>query len=393
MKIPFPEDSYLKQVEVDNGEVNLNFEKRKKVALLFVSLNDRYWPYLAQVLGDCRKNFLPHHHVDYFVWTDYGQEGKDKVNAALKDLENGLKDPQKHDQYANAILQTFSQVLRLHGHFQPEKIKQIMTVLNQNGLIYKTEGPKAWIESQRPLTDIDLNLFNEMARDVLNTSFSMMDRALEGTTITETGAAEWPAPTLMRYHLFLDKAEQLKEYDYVFYMDADMRVVDKVSDEILGDGLTAAPHPGYYLAPNLIPPYEPNPESEAFIPRLGFYQDEGGKKRFIPFYAAGGFQGGVAEEFISAMTIMKKKIDKDFGVNYVPIWNDESIWNRFLFDYQKDGGKITFLNPSYVYPDSLIENYYVPKVWGKNFPPKIITLTKPFTLSMQAAEELKNITG
>lgn len=393
MKVPFPNNSYLKNVEVNDGEVQLNFGEKKKVALLFISLNDRYWPYLSQVIGDCRKNFLPHHNVDYFVWTDYGEESKDKILKALSDLQKGLKEPEKTQEFATAILQTFSQVLRLHNLFQPKEVKQIIDILQQNGLVYKTEGPKAWIESQRQLTDVDFNLFNEMSKQILKNSFKMMDSALAGTTVIETEAVEWPAPTLMRYHLFLDKKEELKDYDYIFYMDADMRVVEKISDEIMGEGLTAAPHPGYYLKPNLIPPYEPNPDSEAYIPRLGEIREENGKKRFYPFYAAGGFQGGNAVEFIDAMERMKHMIDKDFDRNYTPIWNDESIWNKYLFTYQQRKFPITFLDVSYVYPDSLIKEYYEPQVWGKSFTPKIITLTKPFTLSMQAADELREITG
>ena len=85
---------------------------------------------------------------------------------------------------------------------------------------------------------------------------------------------------------------------------------------------------------------------------------------------------------------MKSKIDKDFNINYIPIWNDETVWNKYLWEYQSQGGKILFLDPSYVYPDSLIQEYYVSKVWGRNFDAKIITLTKPFTLSMEGAQEI-----
>ncbi|HVX00468.1 MAG TPA: hypothetical protein VHA52_08555, partial [Candidatus Babeliaceae bacterium] len=76
--------------------------------------------------------------------------------------------------------------------------------------------------------------------------------------------------------------------------------------------------------------------------------------------------------------------------NYTAIWNDESHWNKYLWEYQKGGGDITFLDPSYVYPDSLIKEYYVP-LWGREYQPKIITLTKPFSVSPQGASELKKL--
>ena len=79
-----------------------------------------------------------------------------------------------------------------------------------------------------------------------------------GATIFKEASVEWPYPTLMRYHMFLKQEEYLKQFDYVFYLDLDMRVVNVVGDEILGSGLTAAPHPGYYVSRKVIPPYETN---------------------------------------------------------------------------------------------------------------------------------------
>jgi len=291
MKVKIPKDKYISKIEVNESDISVGFSRKKKVALLFVNINERYWPYLKQVIEDCRNNFLPHHNVDYFVWSD------------------------------------------------------------------------------------------------------MPENYVEGVTLIPVEPIEWPAPTLMRYHLFLQKEEELKEYDYVFYLDADMRVVQKISDEILGESLTAAPHPGYVTKSNFIPPYEPNKDSEAYIDRLGFIgKDEKGNTRFIPFYAAGGFQGGKAKPFIKAMQVMKQRIDKDFDRNYTAIWNDESHWNRYLWDFQKKGGHITFLDVSYVYPDSLINEYYIP-LWGKAYEPKIITLTKPFTLSKEAGAQLRETLG
>lgn len=210
-----------------------------------------------------------------------------------------------------------------------------------------------------------------------------------GATVFPTEPVMWPYPTLMRYHLFLQQEEVLKDYDYIFYLDADMRVVDIVGDEILGQGLTMAEHPMYSLRREYIPPYEPNSASQAYIPRLGAVVNENGKPWFKPLYAAGGFQGGTAEEFIKAMHEMRDGIDKDFQNNYIAIWNDESHWNKYLYGYQ---GHLTVLSPSYVYPDSLINEYYV-KIWGKNYVPKIITLTKPFTVSKDAGEDLKKRLG
>ena len=51
----------------------------------------------------------------------------------------------------------------------------------------------------------------------------------------------------------------------------------------------------------------------------------------MPLYFAGGFQGGKAKEWIKAMKVMKKIIDTDLNhKNYIPVWNDESVWNKYL---------------------------------------------------------------
>lgn len=204
---------------------------------------------------------------------------------------------------------------------------------------------------------------------------------LPGIKIIPTEPMEWPMPTLYRFHLFMKEEELLKEYDYVFYCDTDMEFVSPVGDEILGDGLTAAQHPMYALDKKFFPPYEPNPKSASFIPRPGRIV-QGKKKRFEPLYYAGGFQGGRTDKWIEAMKAMKKLVDTDLtDNNYIPIWNDESVWNKYLFENPPS----VVLSPSYIYPDSLNKAYYQ-RIWGRNYVPKLITITKPFTLTKEAGQ-------
>ena len=204
--------------------------------------------------------------------------------------------------------------------------------------------------------------------------------------IIPTESFEWPLPTLYRYHLFLRQEKLLEEYDFIYYIDVDMKFVSRVGDEILGD-LVAAQHPMYAIRREYQPPYEPNEKSTSFIPRPGRVLTENGKKRFEPLYFAGGFQGGRSLNFIKAMKTMKEIIDKDFTENnYIPIWNDESAWNKYLFENPPD----VVLNPSYIYPDTLNLAYYQ-RVWGRNFVPKIITITKKFSLTKTGGSDLQGI--
>lgn len=218
----------------------------------------------------------------------------------------------------------------------------------------------------------------------------MPENSLPGVKVFPTEPFTWPQPTLNRYHLFLQQEEILKDYDYLFYIDADMLFVSRVGDEVLGKDLTGAQHPMYAIDLKYIPPYEPNPKSTAYIPRPGRIIEKDGKKRLEPLYWAGGFQGGRTDSFIKSMKVMKENISKDFMKGYIAIWNDESHWNKYLF---KNPPSIT-LSPEYVYPDSLNKPYYQ-KVWGKNFVPKLVTLTKAFSLTpaggTNLAQTLQNL--
>lgn len=198
-----------------------------------------------------------------------------------------------------------------------------------------------------------------------------------------TESFAWPLPTLYRYSLFLREEELLSTYDYILYIDADMKFVSRVGDEVLGN-LVAAQHPMYAIRKDYIPPYEPNEKSTSFIPRPGRVNEVDGKKRFEPLYFAGGLQGGRSDVFIKAMKEMKEMIDKDFTQNnYIPIWNDESAWNAYLFK----NPPTVVLNPSYVCPDTLNKSYYQ-KVWGRNYVPKLVTITKKFSLTKQGGTNL-----
>lgn len=216
-------------------------------------------------------------------------------------------------------------------------------------------------------SEVDFFIWSDMPKD-----------AIPGVTVFPTEPIGWPIPTLLRYNLFLEQEKILSEYDYVFYCDADMLFVSRIGEEILGEGLTAAQHPMYALSRELIPPYEPNPKSTAFISRPGRVIDDG-KKRFQPYYYAGGFQGGRPDAWIKAMKEMKKNVEEDISKGYVSIWNDESHWNKYLLKHPP----AVVLSPSYIYPDSLIRQYYIPRIWGRNFVPKLVTLTKKHSLSKQ----------
>ena len=64
MKIELPKDKYIKKIDINDKDINIEFSDKKKIALLFISINDRYWPYLTQVIKDCKNNFLLKEKID-----------------------------------------------------------------------------------------------------------------------------------------------------------------------------------------------------------------------------------------------------------------------------------------------------------------------------------------
>lgn len=161
----------------------------------------------------------------------------------------------------------------------------------------------------------------------------------------------WPHATLQRYHIFDKHSEILKDMDYIYYLDADMRIVAPVGDEIFPDtesGLVGTEHPGFYGGRRGT--YDTNPESTAYV-----NSNEGNH------YFAGGFNGGTSESFLRMASTIKNNINKDFEKNYIAIWHDESHLNRYLIDNPPK-----MLSPTYCYPES----------WQLPFEKKILALDK-----------------
>jgi len=308
--------------------------KKHKVAFVFICLNPLYWEFAPEMVRGAKEFFLPGHKTDFFFWTDIPEKPED-ITKRMR-----------------------------------EEFTKVGVNTNDYNMIYH----------DIIVNGKQMNL-NKITESVINL------RKMKGVKVIPTETVPWPYPTLLRYNLFLQQEETLKNYDYIFYCDVDMQFVNIVGDEILGTGLTAAPHPGYAIRKELYPPYEPNQFSSAYIPRPGRLIQEGIKQRFHPEYYAGGLQGGKSGVFIQAMKDMKIMIDKDMAMNYIPIWNDETVWNKYLFENPPS----VMLDPSYIYPDSLIKEYYEPIVWGRSYQPKLITLTKWFSLSKEGGEAVNKM--
>ena len=169
--------------------------------------------------------------------------------------------------------------------------------------------------------------------------------------------AGWPDATLYRYHVILEQQELLG-HDYLFLVDADMRVEAPIGPEILSP-LSATRHPGYTTAQRHEFPYERRAESAACVPA----------NRGSAYYA-GGFVGGRRDVFLELAETIAATIDHDEEAGLVALWHDESHLNRALIDSPP------FLNltPSYCYPDD--DAHYLGR-WRDHYPRRLVALDKP----------------
>ena len=158
----------------------------------------------------------------------------------------------------------------------------------------------------------------------------------------------WPGDSYYRYHYFLTIKDKLKDYDYIYYLDADMLVVDHVGEEVLTD-LLGVQHPGFIVNKQGTPE-DVQTESTAYL-----------KKEEVSQYCCGGFQGGSADEYLKLCEVVSKNIDKDDSKGILAIYHDESHVNRYF----ADNPPTKILDAGYCAPES---------AWSIPFPSMILAL-------------------
>ncbi|MCU7551293.1 hypothetical protein OCK74_19380 [Chitinophagaceae bacterium LB-8] len=172
--------------------------------------------------------------------------------------------------------------------------------------------------------------------------------------IIEQKQLGWPFDTLMRFKMFMRVETKLPEFDYIFFLNANMYFQKPVGVEVLPEvedgGLMAVKHPGFYNKSNEEYTYERNPSSNAYIPE--------GKGEY---YFMGGFNGGRSKEYLQLIESLDHQIKADLDRDIIAIWHDESHLNKYLLDR-----KCKVLDPSYGYPEG----------WNIPFEPKIIICDK-----------------
>ena len=94
------------------------------------------------------------------------------------------------------------------------------------------------------LESVEENFLNGHDISALVFTNHEMEETSDNVKISQIDHEPWPVPTLKRYHYFVKEKEYLSQFDYIYYMDVDMRIEGKVGDEIFSD-LVATQHPGF----------------------------------------------------------------------------------------------------------------------------------------------------
>ena len=166
----------------------------------------------------------------------------------------------------------------------------------------------------------------------------------------------WPFITLKRFEYFNNNLEELKNFDYLFYIDVDMKIINEIDSSILSN-LIGTIHPGYHNKLNKEYPTSNNKYSKAFISEK--------EKLNLENYYAGGFFGGTKDYFLKMTNELDTNIKEDINNNAIPQWHDESHLNKF-FSINNPTKKLPI---TYCFIQSNLENSNISNV-------KIIALDK-----------------
>lgn len=154
------------------------------------------------------------------------------------------------------------------------------------------------------------------------------DKTIEfppNVTRVERKQHPWPWDTLDRFEMFLGIKEDLKKYDYIYFLNGNAEVVQDVGEEIFPafwQDVMVAWHPGYYRPRNPLDyPYDRNKNSTAYIP-----MGEG------KYYVQGGFNGGRTRDVLKMYECLYQDVQENIKRGVTARWHDESHLNHYILD-------------------------------------------------------------
>ena len=171
----------------------------------------------------------------------------------------------------------------------------------------------------------------------------------------------WPFITLLRFNTILKAEKELREYDWVVFLDADMVVLDTITpEEIFNDKpYIGVHHPCHALG---MQPHQEYPGAfeTDLKSRAAVTEDDD-----TSMYYQGCLWGGRVPEVLDMIDELNNRTNEDLENDVIAKWHDESQLNKFYSEVKED---VHLLGPEYAYPE-VFKNYCT-------FDPKIVHLAK-----------------
>lgn len=159
----------------------------------------------------------------------------------------------------------------------------------------------------------------------------------QNVTKIQISSMKFPEVSLMRWSFFKSIENQLSNYDYIYFLNANAQVIQPVYEEIFPtkkQGIMVSWHPGYFYEKDSFAfPYDRNPNSTAYI-----MMGEG------TYYVQGGFNGGRTKDFLKMVDVILKRTQIDQENGQMAVWHDESHLNRYILDK-----KPLVMDPRYIW--------------------------------------------
>ena len=149
-----------------------------------------------------------------------------------------------------------------------------------------------------------------------------LDDAPENIRVCPIEHKSWPFVTLYRFKYIKEYSEELKDYDLILFVDADMKVVDEVKQSDLvvkGKDLIGVHHPCHHLQ---MPPHNEFPG--AFETDLNSAAHVTGDIDFSVYWQ-GCLWGGRSKAALEMIAELDRRIDVDENAGIVAKWHDEKI--------------------------------------------------------------------
>jgi hypothetical protein len=164
-------------------------------------------------------------------------------------------------------------------------------------------------------------------------------QAADNITIIPQERLGWPDDTLMRFHMFNRIKDLLTDFDYLFFLNANMQFRKKITPKQIlptsAEGLVAVIHPYYYESP-IGAPFEEDKNSLAYV-----------NSSAARHYVQGCLNGGTSKEYLCMSAELAANIDQDKANGIIAVWHDESHLNAYLVKHPS----YKALNAGYAKPE------------------------------------------